>query len=98
MPYDPASCWADAAPCGSKPLLLYSTPPEAKDLDHILTILGRILTSMVKNVTKILSGCSLEDGYDSSYTQSMKTAISIPDEVFGAAEELSRRLGMSRSE
>jgi len=28
----------------------------------------------------------------------MKTAISIPDEVFAAAEELSRRLGMSRSE
>ena len=41
---------------------------------------------------------SLEDGYDSSYTPSMKTAISIPDAVFGAAEELSRRLGMSRSE
>jgi hypothetical protein len=28
----------------------------------------------------------------------MKTAISIPDEVFHAAEELSRRLRMSRSE
>jgi len=40
---------------------------------------------------------SLEVGYNHDYTQSMKTAISIPDEVFGAAEELSRRLGMSRS-
>jgi len=28
----------------------------------------------------------------------MKTAISIPDDVFQAAEELSKRLGMSRSE
>ncbi len=28
----------------------------------------------------------------------MKTAISIPDEVFQAAEELAERLGMSRSE
>jgi metal-responsive CopG/Arc/MetJ family transcriptional regulator len=28
----------------------------------------------------------------------MKTAISIPDEVFHAAEEISRRLRMSRSE
>ena len=28
----------------------------------------------------------------------MKTAISIPDEVFLAADELARRLGMSRSE
>jgi metal-responsive CopG/Arc/MetJ family transcriptional regulator len=28
----------------------------------------------------------------------MKTAISIPDDVFQAAEELSSRLGMSRSE
>ncbi|PWB67846.1 MAG: hypothetical protein C3F15_17390 [Holophagae bacterium] len=28
----------------------------------------------------------------------MKTAISIPDEVFQAAEELAERLGVSRSE
>jgi metal-responsive CopG/Arc/MetJ family transcriptional regulator len=28
----------------------------------------------------------------------MKTAISIPDNVFQAAEELAKRLGMSRSE
>jgi metal-responsive CopG/Arc/MetJ family transcriptional regulator len=52
---------------------------------------------MVKNVTKILSSCFVEVGYDSGHTQSMKTAISIPDEVFRAAEELSRRLRMSRS-
>ena len=41
---------------------------------------------------------SLEAGYDCSYTETMKTAISIPDKVFRAAEELSRRLRMSRSE
>ena len=28
----------------------------------------------------------------------MKTAISIPDEVFDAAEEMAERLGMSRSQ
>ena len=50
MPHYPASCWADADTSGSKPLLLalYSTLLEAKDLDHILAILGRILTNMVK--------------------------------------------------
>ncbi len=32
-----------------------------------------------------------------SYTQGMKTAISIPDEVFQQAEELVRRHGTSRS-
>lgn len=28
----------------------------------------------------------------------MKTAISLPDEIFAAADELARRLGVSRSE
>ena len=41
---------------------------------------------------------SLAVGYNYGYTAIMKTAISIPDEVFHAAEELSRRLRMSRSE
>jgi hypothetical protein len=49
MPYCSASCWADVDTSGSKPLgfPLYSTPLAAKDLDHILTILGRILTDVV---------------------------------------------------
>ena len=49
MPYYPASCWADSDTSGSKPLIfpLYYTPLEAKDLDHILTILRRILTDVV---------------------------------------------------
>ena len=36
--------------------------------------------------------------HNPSYTQIVKTAISIPDEVFQAAEELAVRLGVSRSE
>ena len=40
----------------------------------------------------------LEPEYNWSYTQSMKTAISIPDDVFHAAETLAKRLGISRSE
>ena len=36
--------------------------------------------------------------YNRSYTQAMKTAISIPDDVFDAADEMARRLGMSRSQ
>jgi hypothetical protein len=41
---------------------------------------------------------ALAVGYNYGYATIMKTAISIPDEVFHAAEELSRRLRMSRSE
>jgi metal-responsive CopG/Arc/MetJ family transcriptional regulator len=36
--------------------------------------------------------------YNLGYTHVVKTAISIPDEVFQAAEELAGRLGVSRSE
>ena len=34
----------------------------------------------------------------SSYTPGMKTAVSIPDELFRRAEELARMLGKSRSQ
>lgn len=40
----------------------------------------------------------LEKRYNLSYTASMKTAISIPDKVFEAAEKAAKRLGVSRSE
>lgn len=33
-----------------------------------------------------------------SYTRSMKTAVSLPDELFERAEELAARLGKSRSQ
>lgn len=37
-------------------------------------------------------------GYNQSYTKIMKTAISIPDKVFNAAELTAKRLGLSRSQ
>ena len=33
-----------------------------------------------------------------SYTEYMKTAISLPDTLFDAAEQLARRMGISRSQ
>ena len=36
--------------------------------------------------------------YNSGYTPGMKTAISIPEELFESAEEFARARGMSRSE
>ena len=41
---------------------------------------------------------SLDDGYNCSYTQEVKTAISIPDDLFESAERLASHLGISRSE
>jgi hypothetical protein len=40
----------------------------------------------------------LDIGYNAGYTLGMKTAISIPNEVFEAAEALAERLHVSRSE
>ena len=40
----------------------------------------------------------LDAGYNFGYTFAMKTAISLPDELFEAAERVARRLGLSRSE
>ena len=39
-----------------------------------------------------------ESWYDPSHTPVMKTAVSIPDPVFAAAEDLAEKLGVSRSE
>ena len=36
--------------------------------------------------------------YDRSYTDRMKTAISLPDELFARAELTARRLGLARSQ
>lgn len=41
---------------------------------------------------------SLAFWYDSVYTWVMKTAISIPEELFESAEQFARGRGMSRSE
>jgi hypothetical protein len=40
----------------------------------------------------------LDHGHTLGYTRPMKTAISIPDRLFEAAEKAARRLGISRSE
>jgi metal-responsive CopG/Arc/MetJ family transcriptional regulator len=40
----------------------------------------------------------LDNEYNSGYTFSMKTAISIPDKIFRSADALAKRLGVSRSE
>ena len=40
----------------------------------------------------------LDNQYNCSYTNSMKTAISIPDKIFRSADALAKRLGVSRSE
>lgn len=37
-------------------------------------------------------------GYTKLYSEPMKTAVSIPDPVFRAADRLARRLGISRSQ
>jgi len=42
-------------------------------------------------------GPVLAGGYNRSYTKAVKTAISIPDALFAAAEHLALRLGVSRS-
>ena len=41
---------------------------------------------------------NIDVGYNRGYTIAMKTAISIPDAVFKAAERTAKRLGLSRSE
>ena len=36
--------------------------------------------------------------YDLGYTPAMKTAVSLPDPLFEAADQFAKRLGISRSE
>ena len=51
-------------------------------------------------MTNTSGGCPapLDLWYNPSYTSLVKTAISIPDTLFEAAEHLADRLGVSRSE
>lgn len=44
------------------------------------------------------AGQALRSQTDSGYTGGMKTAVSIPDEVFQQAEKLARHTGVSRSQ
>jgi predicted DNA-binding protein len=41
---------------------------------------------------------SIDTRYNFGYTERMKTAISIPDKIYEAAEKVAKRLGVSRSE
>lgn len=41
---------------------------------------------------------NVDAGYNLGYTFGMKTAISVPDPVFEAAEQLARKLRVSRSQ
>ena len=41
---------------------------------------------------------ALDGGYNRSYTFGMKTAISIPDPLFEAADQVAKELAISRSE
>ena len=43
-------------------------------------------------------GVCLDRGYNRGYTMFMKTAISIPDDLFASAEAAAKRLGVSRSQ
>ena len=46
----------------------------------------------------LVLGVWIDFWYNLSYTSTMKTAISLPDELFQAADRLAKRLGLSRSE
>ncbi len=39
----------------------------------------------------------MQAGYNSGYTRTMKTAVSVPDDLFRQAEAAARRLRVSRS-
>jgi hypothetical protein len=58
--------------------------------------LDECLSAFAHSVSDILR--ALDRRYYRGYTLPMKTAISIPDPVFKAAEALAGRLGVSRSE
>jgi len=46
----------------------------------------------------MISKVNIDLRYNRGHTAAMKTAISIPDPIFQAAENMAERLGMSRSE
>lgn len=43
-------------------------------------------------------GCALAHGYNHGHTSVVKTAISVPDDIFRRATRYAKRLGISRSE
>jgi antitoxin MazE6 len=59
--------------------------------------LGNVEVS-VEDAVALGGGSRLILRYNQGYTRTVKTAISLPDEVFEAAEELAGTLGVSRSQ
>jgi hypothetical protein len=70
----------------------------AAELGH-----GGMLASHFLETAPACCGCASKSstrrpGYNSGYTQGMKTAVSMPDDLFRLAEATARRLKVSRSE
>jgi antitoxin MazE6 len=55
------------------------------------------LSLTVSRLLRLL-GYGNRSGYNSGYTRGMKTAVSLPDDLFQQAEAVARRLQVSRSE
>lgn len=62
-----------------------------------MRVLGTRRNNLFKS-GKLRYGVSVDKRYNIGYTRGMKTAISIPDALFEAAEQLAKRLEISRSE
>ena len=62
----------------------------------ILTVYGLVATGLPTAPT--VGVTTLVSRYNCGYTRIVKTAISIPDAVFEAADRTARKLGVSRSE
>jgi predicted transcriptional regulator len=61
-------------------------------------IVGEIVDTRSVRGANLEGNGAVADRYNSGYTRWVKTAISLPDELFDAAEALAERLGMSRSQ
>ena len=76
-------------------LLVFQLAHHGGTLDHgdRLVILNKIRLFQQNR-----PNAAIDTWYNRSHTISMKTAISIPDKIYEAAEKAAKRLGVSRSE
>ena len=65
-------------------------------MHHFHSILGKLQVSC--RAFRPEASTALANGYNTGYTKGMKTAVSIPNSLFHAAEELAERLGIPRSQ
>ena len=101
---------AGASAYGATPFLVLKIGEAPLQLNGSMVPLGALLpdveTPVVGEIvdTRSVRGANLEGKgavarwYNCGYTRWVKTAISLPDELFDAAEALAKRLGMSRSQ